>query len=79
MSDKTINDPEIYQIKVKGLLGQQWSDWFEGFTITHQGEGETVLEGPVRDQGALHGLLAKIRDLGIPLLSLECLPQEKKP
>lgn len=63
--------PETYQIKVKGFLDQKWSDWFDGFTITSQAENETLLVGPVSDQGALLGLLAKIRDLGITLLSVE--------
>ena len=70
---------EIYQIKIKGFLDDKWSDWFDGFTITHQGEAETLLSGPVSDQGALHGMLAKIRDLGLHLISVECLPAEEEP
>ena len=66
-----IDKPEIYQIKIKGLLDEKWSDWFDGFTITPQDESETILVGPVLDQGALHGLLAKIRDLGLTLKSVE--------
>jgi hypothetical protein len=62
--------PEAYQIKVKGIIDLKWSDWFYGFTITH-GEGDTQLTGKVPDQAALHGLLAKIRDLGLTLLSVE--------
>ncbi len=58
----------IYRIRVKGNLGQKWSDWFDGFTITLQANDETLLTGPVVDQAALHGLLAKIRDLGLPIL-----------
>ena len=61
----------IYQIKVKGNLDQKWSDWFDGFTVTAQADGITLLTGPVADQTALHGLLGKIRDLGLPLLSVE--------
>jgi len=57
-----------YEIRVKGTLDDQWSDWFDGFTITPQANDETVLTGLVADQAALHGLLAKIRDLGLPLL-----------
>ena len=61
----------VYHIRVKGLLGEKWSDWFDGFTITQQADDETLLTGPVPDQAALHGLLAKIRDLGLPLLSVK--------
>ena len=60
----------IYQISIKGHLGQQWTDWFEGLTITLQENGDTLLTGPVADQAALHGLLKKVRDLGMPLLSV---------
>jgi len=76
--EQNIPEEEIYQIKIKGFLDDKWSDWFDGFTITHQGESETLLIGPVRDQGALHGMLAKIRDLGLPLISVECLPVEEE-
>ena len=58
----------VYQIRVKANLDRKWSDWFDGFTITQQADDETLLTGPVADQAALHGLLAKIRDLGLPLL-----------
>ncbi len=61
---------EVYQIVVKGHLDSEWSDWFDGLTITLVDNGETVLSGPVVDQTALHGVLIKIRDLGLPLLSL---------
>jgi hypothetical protein len=64
------NDPMVYQIRVKGHLGSQWTDWFEGLTITLEDNGETLLTGPVVDQAALHGLLKKVRDLGMPLLSV---------
>jgi hypothetical protein len=60
--------PGIYHIRVKGNLDQRWSDWFDGFGITPQTGDETLLAGPVADQAALHGLLNKIRDLGLPLL-----------
>jgi len=59
-----------YQIRIKGHLGHQWTDWFEGLTITLEENGETLLTGPVVDQAALHGLLKKLRDLGMPLLSV---------
>jgi len=61
---------EVYQIVLKGHLDSEWSDWFDGLTITLAGSGETILTGPLVDQTALHGVLIKIRDLGLPLLSL---------
>ena len=60
----------IYQIRVKGHLGVEWADWFEGLTITIEEDGNTLLTGLVPDQAALHGLLKKVRDLGMPLVSL---------
>jgi len=63
------DQPMVYQIRVKGHLGRQWTDWFEGMTITLEEGGDTLLTGPVVDQAALHGLLRKVRDLGIPLIS----------
>ena len=62
--------PLVYQIRIKGHLGRQWTDWFEGLTITALDNGETLLTGPVVDQAALHGLLKKVRDLAMPLLSV---------
>lgn len=61
----------FYQIKVKGHLDPHWSEWFDGLTISHEANGETVLAGPVMDQAALHGLLLKIRDLNLTLLSVQ--------
>ena len=61
---------EVYQIVVKGHLDSEWSDWFDGLNITLVDTGESILSGPVVDQTALHGVLIKIRDLGLPLLSL---------
>ena len=62
--------PTVYQIRVKGHLRRQWTDWFEGLTVTPADNGETLLTGPVIDQAALHGLLEKVRDLGLPLISV---------
>ena len=61
---------EVYRIVIKGHLDRDWSDWFDGLNITMVDNGETILSGPVVDQTALHGVLIKIRDLGLPLLSL---------
>jgi hypothetical protein len=64
------SQPTRYQIRVKGQLDSQWIDWFEGLTITLEDNGDTLLTGPVIDQAALHGLLKKVRDLGMPLISV---------
>ena len=61
----------VYQIKLKGHLGPQWKDWFDGLTITLAEDGNTLLSGSVIDQAALHGMLAHIRDLGLPLLAVD--------
>ena len=61
--------PMIYQIRIEGHLGARWANWFGGMTITPEEGGETLLTGPVADQAALHGLLRKVRDLGMPLIS----------
>ena len=60
----------IYQIRIKGHLGREWTDWFGGLTITLEDNGDTLLTGPVVDQAALHGLLKKVRDLAMPLISV---------
>jgi hypothetical protein len=73
---KTVpGQPTIYQIRVKGHLGSQWTDWFGGLTVTLEDNGETLLAGPVADQAALHGLLRKVRDLGMPLVSVVSVAQ----
>ena len=63
-----LDQPMVYQIRIKGHLGPQWTDWFGGLTITLEESGDTLLTGPL-DQAALHGLLKKVRDLGMPLIS----------
>jgi hypothetical protein len=63
----------VYQIRLQGHLNPQWTEWFEGLTITLEDNGDTRLTGPVVDQAALHGLLRKVRDLGLPLLSVNRL------
>ncbi len=62
--------PTVYQIRIKGHLDSQWTDWFAGLTITLEEDGNTLLTGTVIDQAALHGLLKKVRDLGMPLVSV---------
>jgi hypothetical protein len=64
------DQPMVYRIRIKGHLGHRWSDWFEGLAITLEDSGDTLLSGPVVDQAALHGLLKKVRDLGLPLVSV---------
>jgi hypothetical protein len=64
---------DIHQIILQGHLSRHWSNWFDGFTITLDEGGQTILTGPVIDQAALHGLLKKIRDLGLPLISVNRL------
>ncbi len=65
--------PMVYQIRIKGHLGQQWKDWFEAVTITLEENGDTLLTAAVADQAALHGLLKKVRDLGLPLISVNAV------
>ena len=67
------DQPRVYQIRIKGHLSHQWADWFEGLTITLEEDGNTLLNGPVVDQSALHGWLKKVRDLGMPLLSVNSI------
>ena len=59
-----------YELRVKGHLDPRWAEWFDGLTLTQAGDGTTVVHGPIVDQAALHGLLQKLRDLGLPLISV---------
>ena len=70
-STEAHHEPELYEIRLKGHLDDRWADWFEGVTISLEGNGDTLLTGPVIDQAALHGLLRRVRDLGMPLLSVK--------
>ena len=71
------DQPWRCEIRLKGHLDERWADWFEGLTITREANGETRLTGPVVDQTALHGLLRKVRDLGLPLISVNCLEPDQ--
>lgn len=70
--------PTIYEIKIKGHLDERWADWFEGMTFTHESDGTTTLCGPLADQAALYGLLNGIRDLGLPLISVQQLSPNRE-
>ena len=69
----TTTGTDYYEIRVRGELNSHWSAWFEGLTLTPLGNGETLIAGPVQDQAALYGILVKIRDLGLPLVSVVCV------
>ncbi len=71
--DEKHDQPPCYEIRLKGHLEARWVEWFEGLTITLAEDGDTLLTGPVLDQAALHGLLKKVRDLGLPLVSVSPL------
>ena len=64
------HDPGRYEIRVKGHLDPRWAAWFDGMSLANESDGVTVIHGPVADQAALHGLLRKVRDLGLPLISV---------
>jgi hypothetical protein len=67
-------EPVTYEIRVRAELDDSWSSWFDGFTIVSDVAGESVIRGPVVDQAALHGVLAKVRDLALPLISMRIFP-----
>lgn len=73
-----LDEPGLYEIRLKGHLHDRWTGSFEGLTITLEGNGDTLLTGPVIDQAALHGLLKKVRDVGMPLVSINQLHQSEK-
>ena len=69
-SERGRDQPKLFQIRIQGHLRRQWQDWFDGLTVTLEEDGNTLLKGPLVDQSALHGILKKIRNLGMPLLSV---------
>jgi len=70
-----LDQPVVYQIRLDGHLGYEWADWFGGLTVTLEDNGDTLLTGPVADQAALHGLLKKVRDIGMPIVSVNRVSQ----
>jgi hypothetical protein len=77
---EVVSMPAIgYEIRVKGHLRPEWTEWFDEMTITHERDGATTLSGPVADQAALHGLLIKVRDLGLELIAVSRDDTEQGP
>ena len=72
--DRTNGTAAQYEVRVRGQLGSRWAAWFDGLTLTADDDGSTVIRGPLQDQAALHGLIQKLRDLGLPLVSLNQIP-----
>jgi len=66
-----------YEIRLVGHLDARWSTWFDGLTLTHRTDGTTIIRGQIADQAALHGLLAKVRDTGLPLISVRCIEPDQ--
>jgi hypothetical protein len=64
------HNPGEYEIRLKGHLDSRWATWFDGLRLTNESDGTTIIHGPVADQAALHGLLQKVRDIGLPLISV---------
>ena len=82
MSEKHVStadhyEPGLYEIRIKGHLDDRWADWFEGLSFTHERDGTTLLDGPLTDQAALHGVLNRIRDLGLPIISVQCVSPDR--
>lgn len=76
-SEHDPDQPKFFQIRIQGHLSQQWMNWFDGLVITLEEDGNTLLSGPVVDQSALHGILKKIRNLGMPLLSVNSVDPDQ--
>ena len=73
------NQPREYELRVEGHLDNRWSAWFDGLVLTRERDGTTILRGVVTDQAELHGLLAKVRDLGVPLISIRPIDSGRGP
>jgi hypothetical protein len=71
------HEPGRYEIRLKGHLDRRWAAWFDGLSLTHQSDGTTVIHGPIADQAPLHGLLQKVRDVGLPLVSVICVEPDR--
>ncbi len=78
MIDKPTSNAQYYEIRLKGHLEARWANWFNGLTITLEEDGNTIMHGPVADQAALHGLLKKVRDLGMTLLLVKSVESDTK-
>lgn len=72
-SPQAQDGPGRYEIRVRGHLDPRWGEWFDGLSLTHEGDGTTLLSGTVVDQAALYGVLRKVRDLGLPLVSVRAV------
>jgi hypothetical protein len=78
MTDKPTSKAHYYEIRLKGHLEARWANWFDGLAITLEEDGNTLLSGPVVDQSALYGLLKKVRDAGLPLLSVNSVERDTR-
>ena len=78
VQDNTESGPPHYLVRVKGHLEARWATWFDGMSLVTESDGTTTIQGPVVDQAALHGLLQKLRDVGIPLISLTQVERHTK-
>ena len=78
-SSRRAHESRTYEIRFSGHLDRRWSAWFDGLTVTHAADGTTVLRGPVVDQAALHGLLQKVNDLALPLISVTRVEPDPRP